>query len=259
MKKLATILVVFWGVIGFSCQSCKASEADDWEISFLQREFAHLIGNAANFDQNYIQLTKMHVMRQIYNNPEITDFQYLVYADRNPSEQNIYICYYDADRKDIIFIGGAKTSTGNSKRKGDYFETPTGFFKNDPRILGYRAQGTKNKKGWMGLGTKNSRVWDFGWQGTVKCGHPCQIRMLMHATDPHFGEARLGSIDSKGCVRLSNKLARFIDYYGIIDRDYESSPDRSRQALLLPGRKPVKNAGNFLLVGDSRDFMIARN
>jgi hypothetical protein len=101
---------------------------------------------------------------------------------------------------------------------------------------------------------KDSRVWDFGWQKTQKYGHECEIRLMMHATDPVFGEARLGSVDSKGCVRMSNKMDNFVDHFGIINRKYEESQDKSRRALLMPDRQPVKNTGSFLLVGDSREF-----
>ena len=259
MKKLASVMVVFWA-IGCFCPSFSVAieKADLEELQFISQIFAEKIGNTANLDPGYINLTRQYALLRISQNPNIVSSQYLLYVDRNPREQNVYICFYDADWKNIFFIGGAKTSTGNGNRKGDFFETPVGFLDNDPIILGYRAQGTKNKKGWMGLGVKNSRVWDFGWQKTVKYGHTCEIRLLMHATDPGQGEPRLGSTDSKGCVRLSNKMARFIDYYGLIDRKYEESQDKSRRALLAPDRKPVKNAGSFVLVGDSREFMMAQ-
>lgn len=258
MKKPAIIVFVLIIVVCL-CQSFSTARGaiNVGEIEFMKETFAVEIGNSANFDSSYINLTRQYALLRIFQNPEITSSQYLIYADRNPREQNIYICFYDADRKDIIFVGGTKISTGNGNRHGDFFETPAGFFDNDPKILGYRALGTKNKKGWMGLGVKKSRVWDFGWQKTVKYGHSCEIRLLMHATDPNFGEPRLGSIDFKGCVRLSNKMAAFIDHFGFIDRKYEESQDRTRRALLAPGRRPVQNAGSFLLVGDSREFLMA--
>lgn len=259
MRTFTGVIAVFLVLGCFSPSFSTANEAVNYgEMRFISQLFADKIGNTANLDPGYINSTRQHILLRISQNPAITSSQYFIYADRNPHEQNIFICFYDDGQKDIILIGGAKTSTGNGKRSGDFFETPTGFLDNDPAILGYRAKGTKNKKGWMGLGVKNSRVWDFGWQKTVKHGHVCEIRLLMHATDPGQGEPRLGSIDSKGCVRLSNKVARFIDHYGLIDRKYEESQDKRRHALLSPYRKPVKNAGSFVLVGDSREFLMAQ-
>ncbi|HPN96280.1 MAG TPA: hypothetical protein PLK35_00790 [Candidatus Moranbacteria bacterium] len=257
MKKIA-IIAIFVFTLGFLGQFCQAGEINYPEIEFLQTAFAREIGNQANFNRQYLEETEKHILDRISRNPDFTDSQYLIYADRNPQEQNVFICFFDAHENKIIFIGGAKTSTGNESRKGDYFKTPTGFFENNPSILGYRAKGTKNSKGWRGLGIRQSRVWDFGWQETTKHSRPSQIRLLMHATDPDQGEPRLGKVDSKGCVRLSNAMASFIDRYGIIDRKYEESSDKSRQTLLLSSRTPVSKAGSFLLVGDSGEFVLAQ-
>ena len=152
--------------------------------------------------------------------------QYFVYVDRNPNKQIIVVGFFDSVAKDIAIIGVGRVSTGNQKRHGDYFLTPVGIF---THANDYRAEGTRNAKGWRGLGVKNSRVWDFGWQKTCKNNQPIEIRLLMHATDPDFGEPRLGKVASKGCVRISSKLNKFLDYYGILD-----------------------SRGKYLLVGDSR-------
>jgi len=117
--------------------------------------------------------------------------------------------------------------------------------------MSYRALGTKNSKGWRGLGAKGSRVWDFGWRDTpLKGGHIVQIRLLLHATDPDFGEPRLGKVDSKGCVRITAKLNRFLDSRGILDRKYELS--HKAKYVLRRDRQPVQFAGSYILVGDSR-------
>lgn len=158
----------------------------------------------------------------------------------------ISLCFFMLKRR---FMD--KISSGNGKRKG-FFITPTGVFKNSPDFIGYRALGTKNVKGWRGLGAKGSRVWDFGWQKTIKNGREREIRFLVHATDPIFGEKRLGKIDSKGCIRISGKLNQFLDHYGLLDREYEAQKDNKRFSWVLnPKREPVLFAGQYLLVGDS--------
>lgn len=49
------------------------------------------------------------------------------------------------------------------------------------------------------------------------------MRLQMHATDPHLLEPRLGTAQSKGCIRIPAALNDFIDRYGILDADYEQA------------------------------------
>ena len=151
----------------------------------------------------------------------------------------------------ISIIGADKVSTGNPKRKG-HFQTPAGIFANTVSNFSYRAEGTKNKKGWRGLGAKGSRVWDFGWQDTSHVDGKRSIRLLMHATDPENGEKHLGKIDSKGCIRISAKMNQFLDQFGILDADYEAQLGKKKsQWILRKDRMPVNYAGKYLLVGES--------
>ena len=79
-----------------------------------------------------------------------------------------------------------------------------------------------------------------------------QMRLLMHATDPDKGEPRLGRTDSKGCVRISSALNRFLDTYAILDSNYEDwAKTRSDSWLLKKDRMPVAYPGKYLIVGDS--------
>ena len=127
-----------------------------------------------------------------------------------------------------------------------------GKFENTVKNFGYRALGTKNDKGWKGLGEKGSRIWDFGWQKTEYKNGGKQIRLLIHATDPIYGEKRLGKRDSKGCIRISAKLNKFLDHYGVLDDDYEKNRNMKRASWLLRNdRKPIAFAGKYLIVGDS--------
>ena len=182
--------------------------------------------------------------------------QYFLYVDRNPGRQTAFVGFFNAANGNVAIIGLDKISSGNEKRK-KFFITPTGVFKNSPDFIGYRALGTKNSKGWRGLGVRGSRVWDFGWQKTVKNGQERLIRFLLHATDPDFGEPRLGKVDSQGCVRISAKLNRFLDHYGLLDREYEVQKNDKRFSWVLDSRRqPVLFAGQYLLVGDSGNLSI---
>ncbi len=75
----------------------------------------------------------------------------------------------------------------------------------------------------------------------------------MHATDPDLLERRLGSVQSKGCVRVPASLNRFIDRHGILDAAYEDALaagdnfwvlSRTRVLTLHPGR--------YLVIVDSQ-------
>jgi hypothetical protein len=185
---------------------------------------------------------------------EASQDQYFVYVDRNPQKQLGFVCFFDSKNKQIIVIGKDLVSTGNPKRGKDYFLTPVGVFQNTLDNFGYRALGTKNKKGWRGLGRKGARVWDFGWQETsktIKAKDKILIRLLMHATDPDFGEPRLGRVDSKGCVRISAQLNDFLDKFGILDKEYEDHYHKGVQWLLRKDRQAVCCAGKYLIIGDS--------
>ena len=66
------------------------------------------------------------------------------------------------------------------------------------------------------------------------------MRLQMHATDPDLLERRLGSVQSKGCIRIPASLNRVIDRYGVLDADYERAQ-----------RTPVPFPGRYLMVVDS--------
>jgi len=187
---------------------------------------------------------------------EFTASQYFVYADRNPQSQIMLVGFYNAQSGDLEFLGGDLISSGNLEKEGDYFVTPVGVFENRLENFSYRAMGTPNQEGWRGLGAKDSRVWDFGYQKSLKKykggNTMSEMRLLMHATDPDKGEPRLGRTDSKGCVRISGALNRFLDTYAILDQHYEewarSKPD---SWLLKKDRQPVGYPGKYLIIGDS--------
>ncbi len=184
--------------------------------------------------------------------------QYFVYADRNPASQVIFLAYYDAASRHVALLGADLFSSGKLRAGDDSFLTPLGAFEHLPEHWGYRAEGTKNAKGWRGLGAKGSRVWDFGYQQAPRLFrqgvYDSEMRLLMHATDPDQGEPRLGGPDSKGCVRVSAAANAFIDRRSILDRHYEkiAAEEKARDLWLLRAdRQPVSHPGSFLVVGDS--------
>lgn len=220
------------------------------EVEKLKLAFGEEVSHAVHGDIHQ-KTVEQEVFRLVSGKKSFFNPQYAVFIDRNPGSQTGSVVYVDLAAKRVVIIGVFPVSTGNPHRRG-HFETPVGIFQNSPENMNYRALGTKNSKGWRGFGKKGSRVWDFGWKETkLLTGSPYQIRLLMHATDPDFGEPRLGKVDSKGCVRVPARVNAFLDRYGILDASYENGSSRAR-AVLLRERAPAQSAGQYLIVGDSR-------
>ena len=100
----------------------------------------------------------------------------------------------------------------------------------------FRAEGTFNENGIRGYGLRGLRVFDFGWQRVPKGWGDravIQMRLQMHATEPDSLEARLGSPQSKGCVRIPTALNRLLDHYGVLDAEYEKLAREGRQFWVL--------------------------
>jgi hypothetical protein len=251
MKQKVAYFFIFLVALFLLSVEIGVTEASEPEVEKLQAEFEKIVGFKLTLAEDYLKLVLEDATQKILNIKENSQSQYFVYVDRNPEKQIILVCFFDSVRKNITVIGADKISTGNQNRRG-YFITPVGVFENTIRNEGYRALGTKNKKGWRGLGVKGSRVYDFGWQKTQKNNQEIEIRFLLHATDPVFGEKRLGKVDSKGCIRISGKLNKFLDHFGLLDQEYEANKNKKSIAWLLKSdREPVVYAGKYLLVGDS--------
>jgi hypothetical protein len=180
--------------------------------------------------------------------------QYVVVVDRNPWVQALLLFWRSAEGEWAL-VGASPVSTG---RPGsfDHFETPVGVFEHSLANPDFRSEGTPNAEGIRGYGAKGLRVFDFGWQQVPRGwgdGAVSQMRLQMHATDPDLLERRLGSAQSKGCIRIPAALNRFIDRHGVLDADYESARLSGRQLWILEGdRQPVADAGRYLVVVDSR-------
>lgn len=190
----------------------------------------------------------MNNLKALHPEEKLTTSQFFVAADRNPKKQNAALVFWDNENKQLEIAGYTKVSTGSVRIK--HFFTPVGWFENITSNGSYRAEGTKNENGIRGYGVKGMRVWDFGWvpssSGVVK-NLNIDIRFQMHATDPTFMESRLGRPDSQGCLRVHNTFNKFLDMYGIIDKNYEAE----NYWVLNKKRTPAAQAGSWLVVFDS--------
>ena len=179
--------------------------------------------------------------------------EYLVLVDRDPNVQALFLFFRTTDGESQL-VGASPVSTG---RPGsfDHFETPLGVFEHTTANPDFRADGTCNSEGIRGYGANGMRVYDFGWQQVPKGwgdGTVSTKRLQMHATDPDLLERRLGSAQSKGCIRIPASLNRLIDHYGVLDADYEQAlRDGHKLWVLDPEHKPVPFAGRYLIVIDS--------
>jgi hypothetical protein len=179
--------------------------------------------------------------------------QYVVLVDRNPLIQAVAIYWMDPDRT-FHFIGASPASTGKPGRF-DHFITPTGIFEHTIANPDFRAEGTRNGNGILGYGYRGMRVYDFGWQQAERgwgSGGEATMRLQMHATDPDLLEIRLGTIQSKGCIRIPTTLNTFIDHYAILDADYEQALARGQTFWVLSKtREPTPWSGRYLVIVDT--------
>jgi len=179
--------------------------------------------------------------------------QYVVLVDRSPNVQAIFI-YWLGDGAAPFLVGVAAASTGRGG-EFDHFETPLGVFELTTDNPDFRAEGTRNKLGIRGYGTKGMRVFDLGWQQARRLWGPGGIgtmRLQMHATDPDLLEPRLGSAQSKGCIRIPASLNRLLDHFGVLDANYLAAAARGSPMWVLPAdQTPVEGPGRYLIIVDS--------
>lgn len=179
--------------------------------------------------------------------------QYVVVVDRDANAQ-LLLLYWRAGADEWLLVGASPVSTG---RPGsfDHFDTPLGVFDHAADNPDFRAEGTFNENGIRGYGVKGMRIFDLGWQRVPKGwgdGNVIEMRLQMHATDPDALEPRLGTRQSKGCIRIPATLNRLLDHYGILDADYERLLAEGRRLWVLhEDREPVRGAGRYLVVVDT--------
>lgn len=180
--------------------------------------------------------------------------QYVAVVDRSPQVQAILLYWFPTGEAASL-IGASPVSTGRVGQF-DHFETPLGVFDHSTANPDFRAEGTVNAVGFRGYGAKGMRVYDLGWQQATRGwgkGGQSTMRLQMHATDPVFAEPRLGSVQSKGCIRIPATLNRLLDHFGVLDADYASATaDGKPRWVLKDDRQPIADAGRYLVVVDSQ-------
>lgn len=179
--------------------------------------------------------------------------QFVALVDRSPKVQAVLLLWGSASTVWRL-VGAAPVSTGLPGRY-EHFATPLGVFEHSVNNPDYRAEGTKNRFGIRGYGRKGTRVYDFGWTRAAKGwgnGAISVMRLQMHATDPDRLEQRLGTAQSKGCIRIPASLNEFIDRHGVLDEDYQEKIDEGRRLWVLRGdRTSTPWSGRYLVVVDS--------
>ena len=224
--------------------------------TFLVRSFSEEVNRRLDVpeaeQQHYAGLLANALAEKNLTNP-----QYVVIVDRNANVQGLMIYWMQANGA-FRFIGGAAISTGLPGRF-DHFRTPIGVFEHGTENPDFRAEGTRNELGIRGYGRKGMRIFDFGWQQGERGwgqGGRSQMRFQMHATDPDVLESRLGTAQSKGCIRIPASLNVFLDRHGILDGDYDEALSQGRAQgrsfwVFSPHHEPKPWAGRFLVVVDS--------
>ena len=178
--------------------------------------------------------------------------QFVALVDRSPKVQALLLLWGSAGTVWRL-VGAAPVSTGLPGRY-EHFATPLGVFEHSLTNPDYRAEGTKNEFGIRGYGRKGTRVYDFGWARATKGwgnGAMSEMRLQMHATDPDHLEQRLGTAQSKGCIRIPASLNEFIDRHAVLDDDYQNEIDDRRLWVLRGDRTPTPWSGRYLVVVDS--------
>lgn len=180
--------------------------------------------------------------------------RFVLLVDRSPQVQALLL-YWGSTGTAWQLVGAAPVSTGLPGRY-EHFATPLGVFEHSLFNPDFRAEGTKNENGIRGYGRKGKRVFDFGWVAAPKGwgDHAVStMRLQLHATDPDLLERRLGTAQSKGCVRIPATLNDFLDRHGVIDDDYlQAQAEGHRFWVLRPDASPTPWAGRYLVVVDSQ-------
>jgi len=179
--------------------------------------------------------------------------QYLLMIDRSPQVQAAFLFWLENDGHAEL-IGASPASTGR-ENGFEFFETPLGIFEHKIKNLDFRSEGTTNRLGLMGYGNKGMRIYDFGWVTARKTWNAemGEMRLQLHSTDLQKLEPKLGSVQSKGCIRIPATLNSLIDHYGLLDADYERAITKKYVVRILdPLRESTPWPGRYMMVVDTR-------
>jgi hypothetical protein len=242
---------VVWGSLFLSplLARLRFSPDDGTQLAAMfQQQVDRKLGVPKNEQRKYGDL-----LAERLGSTESTKSQFVILVDRNAFVQAAMIFWISPDGT-FDFIGASPVSTGKPG-KFDHFVTPKGVFAHTVDNPDFRSEGTTNEFGIRGYGRKGMRVYDFGWQKAKKGwgdGGEGTLRLQMHATDPSRLEGKLGTPQSKGCVRIPATLNSFIDQYGILDGDYKTAMAQGQTFWVLSKtRKPTPWSGEFLVVVDT--------
>ncbi|MBN3831645.1 hypothetical protein [Burkholderia sp. Ac-20344] len=180
--------------------------------------------------------------------------EYVAMVDRAPNVQALFIYFRATPANAWLMIGASPVGTG-LPGKYDHFLTPLGVFHHSPDNMDFRAEGTTNENGIRGYGSRDMRIYDFGWEDGERGwgkGGVSPMRFQMHATDPDRLEALLGIRHSKGCVRIPASLNLFFDRHGLLDDDYQARVEAGKSLWVLRRDRDITPiAGRYLVVIDS--------
>ena len=226
------------------------NQAETWSDRFT-REVDHRLDVPLPDQQRYVDRLQRSMNEGGLSNG---DPQAFVLVDRSPAVQAAFVILRTAAGS-WDWVGATAISTGKPGTF-EHFLTPLGVFAHSLDNPDFRALGTLNVNRIRGYGVRGRRVFDFGWQTAERGwgkGGTSQMRLQMHATDPHVLEGRLGTVQSEGCIRIPATLNVFLDRHGILDADYEQAQASGKaQWVLRPDRQTIAWPGRFMVIVDSQ-------
>jgi hypothetical protein len=251
VMRRSTLIFTIFATLPFAVTAGAVREGEPFDGTRLAQNFAREVDRRLSVPEPQQDAWALR-LSTLFADQEL-DPQYVVLVDRNRFVQALAI-YWVAPDGAFHFIGASPISTGKPG-SFDHFVTPTGIFEHTTDNLDFRAEGTRNENGIRGYGLRGMRVYDFGWQQAERgwgSGGEGEMRLQMHATDPEFLALRLGTIQSKGCIRIPATLNTFMDRHGILDGDYEQDMAAGQTFSVLPkGREPTPWSGRYLVVVDT--------
>lgn len=255
IRFIRTCILLAVTILAFTTWNAAANEsADGVDAAILSARFYDEVDRRLELPESelLIYAKLLHVALNSAGLETLTP-QLVVLVDRSPLVQAAMVLW-KTDDGSLYLIGTSPVSTG---RPGsyEYFETPIGVFRHSVGNPDFRAKGDRNSNGILGYGPKGTRVFDFGWQlGTRTWDRKgaSLMRLQMHSTDTDLLEPRVGTPQSKGCIRIPLSLNHFIDHYSILDADYEIASHAGQViGVWSRDRQSARGPGRYLIVVDS--------